>query len=51
MSSEKGVRVHIRITEAQHRVLKHMSQRGGYTVSELLRRAIDKYIEANWRKA
>lgn len=50
-SEETGVRVHIRITEKQHALLKRMSTVGGYTVSELLRRAIDRYVKDNWRKA
>ncbi|HED03953.1 MAG TPA: ribbon-helix-helix domain-containing protein [Candidatus Fraserbacteria bacterium] len=37
-------RVNWTITEGQHRALKKLSQQTGLSISELVRRAIDKYI-------
>jgi len=37
-------RVNWTITERQHRALKRLSQETGLSISELVRRAIDKYI-------
>lgn len=37
-------RVNWTITEKQHRELKRLSQETGLAISELVRRAIDKYI-------
>lgn len=37
-------RVNWTITEQQHRELKRLSQETGLAISELVRRAIDKYI-------
>ncbi len=37
-------RVNWTITEQQHRLLKKLSQETGLPISELVRRAIDKYI-------
>ena len=37
-------RVNWTITEQQHRALKRLSQETGLPISELVRRAIDKYI-------
>jgi 16S rRNA U516 pseudouridylate synthase RsuA-like enzyme len=37
-------RVNWTITEGQHRALKRLSQETGLPISELVRRAIDKYI-------
>ncbi len=37
-------RVNWTITERQHRELKRLSQETGLPISELVRRAIDKYI-------
>ena len=37
-------RVNWTITEGQHRALKRLSQQTGLSISELVRRAIDKYI-------
>ena len=37
-------RVNWTITEQQHRELKRLSQETGLPISELVRRAIDKYI-------
>jgi hypothetical protein len=43
-SPEAGVRIHIRITKAQHAKLQKLAAAGGFTVSETLRRAIDHYL-------
>jgi len=37
-------RVNWTITERQHRALKSLSQETGLSISELVRRALDKYI-------
>lgn len=37
-------RVNWTITEHQHRALKRISQETGLSISELVRRAIDKYV-------
>ncbi len=37
-------RVNWTITEHQHRALKRVSQETGLSISELVRRAIDKYV-------
>jgi len=37
-------RVNWTITEPQHRELKRLSQETGLPISELVRRAIDKYV-------
>ncbi len=37
-------RVNWTITEQQHRALKRLSQQTGLPISELVRRALDKYI-------
>jgi predicted O-methyltransferase YrrM len=46
----EGIRVHVRMTARQHEMLKHFASRGGYSVSETLRRAIDEFLATKYRK-
>ena len=39
-------RIHLMLTEAQHKKLVEISGRTGYSMSELLRRAVDAYLNA-----
>lgn len=43
-------RVNWTITEAQHQTLKRLSQDTGLSISELVRRALDHYVQAVGRK-
>lgn len=44
MSAQIGQRVHVRLTKLQYERLKKLAARGGYSISETLRRAIDAYL-------
>lgn len=46
----EGVRMHVRVTASQHEILKRVAAKGGYSVSETLRRAIDSYIATVYRR-
>ena len=39
-------RVNWTVTEAQHQALKQLSQKTGLSISELVRRSLDTYIQA-----
>ena len=45
-----GIRIHVRVTEPQYDVLRRIAERGGYSISETLRRAIDEFVSARYRK-
>ena len=39
-----GQRIHVRLTKIQYERLKKLASRGGYSISETLRRAIDAFL-------
>lgn len=39
-----NVRIHVLLTRAQHTRLEKMSDKTNYSLSELIRRAIDSYL-------
>lgn len=39
-------RIHLMVTERQHKKLSAMANKTGYSISELLRRAIDSFLFA-----
>ena len=39
-----GQRIHVRLTKPQYERLKKLAAKGGYSISETLRRAIDAYL-------
>lgn len=43
-TQETGQRVHIRLTKIQYAKIQKLAGRGGYSVSETIRRAIDNYL-------
>ena len=44
-------RIHIHLTEAQIRALQALTEKTGLGIPELIRRAIDAYIERQQRSA
>jgi predicted DNA-binding protein len=44
MSNPVGQRIHVRLTKQQYERLKKLAAKGGYSISETLRRAIDAYL-------
>ena len=42
--SMKGVRMHVIVTQPQHAALEALTQRTGLPMSEIFRRAIDRYL-------
>jgi len=44
MRKIEGVRIHVRVTQPQYDVLKRLAAKGGYSISETLRRAIDDFV-------
>ena len=46
----EGVRIHVRVTGIQYEVLRRIADKGGYSISETLRRAIDEFVQARYRK-
>ncbi len=45
-----GVRVHVRLTQQQLDIARHYAGRHGFTVSEVLRRALSEFLETKSRK-
>lgn len=41
-----GVRLHVIVTSPQHQALAHITNRTGLPMSEVLRRAIDRYLHS-----
>ena len=50
MKKIEGVRIHVRVTGEQYKTLRHFAERGGYSISETLRRAIDDFLATKYRK-
>ena len=43
-------RVHVMMTERQKTKMTELSEKSGYSISELMRRAIDLYLSATAKK-
>ena len=46
----EGLRIHVRVTASQYELLRRIADKGGYSISETLRRAIDEFVEKRYRK-
>jgi hypothetical protein len=42
----EGLRIHIRVTASQYEKLRKVAEKGGYSISETLRRAIDEFLKS-----
>lgn len=45
-----NVRTHIMLTKKQHKELDELATREGYSISELIRRAVDMFLGAKRRQ-
>lgn len=45
-----GVRLHLIVTKPQHALLTGLSEKSGLPMSEIFRRALDKYLNENLRR-
>ena len=41
-----NVRMHLLLTRKQHRALVKLSDKTGYSISELMRRAVDQFLDS-----
>lgn len=41
-----NVRVHLVLPRKRYAVMQKLSERSGYSISELMRRALDEYLES-----
>ena len=50
MARAENKRVHVMLTERQYAKMQELSEKTGYSISELMRRAVDTYLVATKRK-
>lgn len=51
MARANNKRVHVMLTERQYEKMQKLSEDTGYSISELMRRAVDSYLAATKKKS
>lgn len=50
MAKANNIRVHVMLTERQYTKMQKLSEDTGYSISELMRRAVDLYLNKTEKK-